>query len=305
MMLRSGIEEEELRETGGTVAADDDTQGIVLRRVFAKTVGSQRGERAIEIIGAESEMAIGAVYVPGPKGAGRIEGQMHLLGAASEPGAGALEGRPLNDREAEQVLIEGKRPRQIGDDEINMVERKLSHGRRLTPWLGKAIRQVDPVSRKFDAGRSSLSVESKQASTREARFPISTTSGPGRGRVGRITESALGRHRPGRRSTRPDSDCNSADFHETTTCLGIRRIEVQEDITFVKIARAVVIWCQLQTEFPPEVLGEVNFKSCSVVWWSGSHKFISLTPIPVRRPRYAESHPHARWRSNRLFVAAR
>ena len=75
-------------------------------------------------------MGIGAVYVPGPKGAGRIEGQMHLLGAAGEPGPGALEERPLNDHEAEQVLIEGKRPRQIGHDEINMVEHKLSHRRR-------------------------------------------------------------------------------------------------------------------------------------------------------------------------------
>jgi hypothetical protein len=51
-----GIEEEELRVTGGAVAADHDTHWVVLRRVFAKTVDSQRGERAVEIIGAESSL---------------------------------------------------------------------------------------------------------------------------------------------------------------------------------------------------------------------------------------------------------
>jgi hypothetical protein len=55
-------------------------------------------------------MGISAVDVAGPEGAGRIEGQMHLQRAAGEPGAGALEGRPLNDPEAEKVLIEGERP---------------------------------------------------------------------------------------------------------------------------------------------------------------------------------------------------
>lgn len=75
-------------------------------------------------------MAIVAVDVAGPEGAGRIEDQMHLQGAAGEPGADALERRPLHDREAEQVLIEGERAREIGDDERNVVERKLSHRRR-------------------------------------------------------------------------------------------------------------------------------------------------------------------------------
>ena len=106
-----------MRKTGGAVAADHDTHRVVFRRVFAKTVGSQHGERAVEIIGAESKMAILTVDFPGPEGAGRIEGQMHLEGTAGEPGANALEGRPLNDREAEQVLIEGARPQEIGDDE--------------------------------------------------------------------------------------------------------------------------------------------------------------------------------------------
>jgi hypothetical protein len=55
---------------------------------------------------------------------------MQLQGAAGEPGADALEGRPLHDCEAEQLLIEGERPREIGDDDINVVERKLSRGRR-------------------------------------------------------------------------------------------------------------------------------------------------------------------------------
>jgi hypothetical protein len=123
-----GIEEEELGETGGTVAANHDTHRIVLRPVFAKTVGSQRGERSIEIIGAESKMGIVAVDVPGPEGARRIESQMHLQGAAGEPGADALERRPLDYREAKQLLIEGERTREIGDDDINVVERKLSHG---------------------------------------------------------------------------------------------------------------------------------------------------------------------------------
>ncbi|MGB9277832.1 MAG: hypothetical protein WCC08_21645, partial [Terrimicrobiaceae bacterium] len=44
--------------------------------VFAKTAGSQRGEGAVEIIGAESKMAIVAVDIAGPEGAGRINGQI-------------------------------------------------------------------------------------------------------------------------------------------------------------------------------------------------------------------------------------
>ena len=47
-----GIEEEELGETSGTVAAD------------------------VEIIGAEGKMGISALDVAGPEGAGRIEGQI-------------------------------------------------------------------------------------------------------------------------------------------------------------------------------------------------------------------------------------
>jgi hypothetical protein len=126
----------------GTVAPDQDMHRVVLRRVFAKTVDSQRGERALEIIGAEREMGVSTVNVAGPEGTGRIEGQMHLQGAAGEPSAAALEGRPLNDPEAEKVLIEGERPLEIGNDEINMVERELSHGRRLTQCLAKATRQL-------------------------------------------------------------------------------------------------------------------------------------------------------------------
>ena len=59
----------------------------VLRRVFAKAVGTQRSKDAVEIIGAESKMTIGAVDVAGPERAGRIESQMHLQGTAAEPGA--------------------------------------------------------------------------------------------------------------------------------------------------------------------------------------------------------------------------
>ena len=40
-----------------------------------------------------------------------MEDQMDLHGAAGEPGAGVLEGRSLHNSEAEQVLIEGERPR--------------------------------------------------------------------------------------------------------------------------------------------------------------------------------------------------
>jgi hypothetical protein len=97
-----GIEDEELGEAGGSVAADHDTHRVVLRRVFAKTVDSQRGERAFEIIGAERKMGISAVDVAGPEGAGRIESQMHLQGAAGEPGAGALEGRGSSSSRAAQ-----------------------------------------------------------------------------------------------------------------------------------------------------------------------------------------------------------
>ena len=124
-----GIEDKELGKTGGSAAADHDTHRIVLRRVFAKTVDSQSCERTVEIIGAEGKMGVSAVDVAGPERPGRIEGQMHLHVAAGEPGAGALEGRPFNDPEAEKVLIESERPREIGNNEINMVERKLSHGR--------------------------------------------------------------------------------------------------------------------------------------------------------------------------------
>ena len=45
-------------------------------------------------------MAIGGGDVAGPEGAGRIESQMHLLCAAGEPGAAALERRAIDDREA-------------------------------------------------------------------------------------------------------------------------------------------------------------------------------------------------------------
>ena len=106
-----GIEDEELGKPGGSVTPDHDTHRVVLRRLFAKAVDSQRGESAVEIIGAEREMRISTVNVSGSEGTLRIEGQMHLQVAATEPGAGALEGRPLNDPEAEKILIESGRPR--------------------------------------------------------------------------------------------------------------------------------------------------------------------------------------------------
>ena len=102
---------------GGSVAPDHDTHRVVLCRVFAKTVDSQRVEGALEIIGAEGKMAIVIVDVADPEGARRIDSQMHLQLAAGEPGAGDLERRPHNGREAEQLLIERERPREIGDDE--------------------------------------------------------------------------------------------------------------------------------------------------------------------------------------------
>ena len=114
---------------------------VVLRRVFAKTVDSQRVEGALEIIGAEGKMAIAGGDVAGPEGTDRIDGQMDLQ-AAGEPGTAALERRAFNDPEAEKVLIEGERPLEIGNDEINMAERELSHGRRLTQCLAKATRQL-------------------------------------------------------------------------------------------------------------------------------------------------------------------
>ena len=64
---------------------------------------------------------------------------MHLQGAAGEPGAGVFERWTLDDREAKQTLIKGERPRQIGDDDINVVERKLSHRRRLMTQFLVAI----------------------------------------------------------------------------------------------------------------------------------------------------------------------
>src|SRR4029077_14253535 len=56
-----------------------------------------------------------------------VGGSNALQVAAGEPGAAALEGRPLNDPEAEKVLIEGERPLEIGNDVTNTVERELSH----------------------------------------------------------------------------------------------------------------------------------------------------------------------------------
>jgi hypothetical protein len=55
----------------------------------------------VEIIGSEGEMAIVVVDVAAPEGAGRMDDQMHLQGAAGEPDPDVLEGRTLNDREAE------------------------------------------------------------------------------------------------------------------------------------------------------------------------------------------------------------
>ena len=101
-----GIGDEELGEPGRSVAADNDMHRVVLRRVFAKTVGSQHGEGTVEMIGAESQMATVVVDVAGPEGAGRMDDQMHLHGAAGKPGAGGLKGRPLHECELEQVLIE-------------------------------------------------------------------------------------------------------------------------------------------------------------------------------------------------------
>ena len=108
----------------------NDAHRVVLRRVFPKTAGIQLDDGAVEIIGAQGKMAIVIVDVADPEGARRIDSQMHLQVAAGEPAAGYLERRPLNGREAEHLLIERERPREIGDDDRNMVERKLSHRRR-------------------------------------------------------------------------------------------------------------------------------------------------------------------------------
>ena len=45
---------------------------------------------------------------------------MHLQGAAGEPGADALDRRPLDNFKAKQFLIEGERPREIGNDDVNV-----------------------------------------------------------------------------------------------------------------------------------------------------------------------------------------
>jgi hypothetical protein len=68
-------------------------------------------------------MAIVAVDVTGPEGARRMQNQMHLQCAAGQPSAGALKRRPLDNRQAKQLLIEGER--KIGDNDANVVERKL------------------------------------------------------------------------------------------------------------------------------------------------------------------------------------
>jgi hypothetical protein len=63
----------------------------------------------------------------GPEGAGQVESQMHLQSAAAEPGADAVERRPLDNGQAKHLLIEGERPREIRNDDTNVVERKVSH----------------------------------------------------------------------------------------------------------------------------------------------------------------------------------
>ena len=70
------------------------------RVVFAKTAGSQRGEGAVEIIGAESQMATVVVDVAGPEGAGRMDDQMHLHGApqVSQAPAALKGGRSMSVR---------------------------------------------------------------------------------------------------------------------------------------------------------------------------------------------------------------
>jgi hypothetical protein len=104
-----GIKQKQLWKTGRTIATHHDSHRIVLRCVFAKTIGYQSGESALEIVRAESKMIISAIDVARPKGAGRMKGQTHLQGAASEPCTGVLKRRPLDAREAQQFLIEGGR----------------------------------------------------------------------------------------------------------------------------------------------------------------------------------------------------
>ena len=50
-----GIKQKELGKTGGAIATDHDSHRVIFRRVFAKTVGNQCGERAMEIFGAEAK----------------------------------------------------------------------------------------------------------------------------------------------------------------------------------------------------------------------------------------------------------
>ena len=48
------------------------------------------------------------------------------------------EQRTLDHLEAKQLLIEGEHPREIGDDDTNVVERKLSHSDENDAVSGKA-----------------------------------------------------------------------------------------------------------------------------------------------------------------------
>ena len=69
-----GIEEEELGEISRADATDHNTHWVVLLRVFPKTVGNQRGEGAVEITGAESEMQSSA-HRPWPASPPRTSGR--------------------------------------------------------------------------------------------------------------------------------------------------------------------------------------------------------------------------------------
>ena len=169
MMLRSGSR---MKSWGNPAGPSRRT----MTRIGSSSAASSRKPLTVSVASAPSKSSVrnakwesAPSTLPVRKEPVRIEGQMHLQGAAGEPGAGALEGRPLNDPEAEKILIEGERPRQIGNDEINMVERKLSHAPTITRWLGKAIRQA-----RLRMGKPSISQENdrKRVSLRQINNPI-------------------------------------------------------------------------------------------------------------------------------------
>ncbi len=110
--------------------ADEQSLGIAFDGILAKSHGGQPADRALEIICSEGEMGIGAVDGRRfPERAIGVEDDVHLKRAASRPGTGSSERRPLDPPETEDVAVESDGPREIRGDDGNVMQ----HHRNVAP----------------------------------------------------------------------------------------------------------------------------------------------------------------------------